>query len=269
MAQFPEDRSVARFHFLTIMGLLLAACAQPAPVADTTDQKRAVLSHALATTVQVFSEREGGVRRAGSAVILQAGDQDRPAIILTTAHTFEPLENQSLSVTLEPHAIRAPAQLLAIDSEKDLALLSAELVARDQVQIAPGAQLADEVLVVAFPWGRSRTVVNGAVSQIKQEEILKDLPPIWGAVNLIDASVSYGMSGGGIFDKSNGQLVGLVRGYRTAQLSLSSEKAPLKLPIAGETTVVSTRDIGCFLVAAQGDPQAAEYISAGPNPYSC
>jgi hypothetical protein len=90
-------------------------------------------------------------------------------------------------------------------------------------------------------------VVNGAVSQIAAQASIEDPLSISGPVGLVDATVSYGMSGGGVFDKRTGRLVGLVRGYRTAHLALSSQESPLKLPIAGETTVISTRDIVCFL----------------------
>ena len=140
------------------------------------------------------------------------------------------------------------ADLIAIDADADLALLTVPIAAGEPVRLAQGSWLADEVLVVAFPWGRARTIVNGAVSQVAAEDSV-DRVPLWGDVKLIDASVSYGMSGGGVFDKQSGNLVGIVRGYRTAHLSLTSEAAPVKLPIAGETTVIPTQEILCFLDA--------------------
>ena len=38
--------------------------------------------------------------------------------------------------------------------------------------------------------------------------------PIEGPVKLVDAPVSYGTSGGGVYDATTGGLLGLVRGYR-------------------------------------------------------
>lgn len=36
---------------------------------------------------------------------------------------------------------------------------------------------------------------------------------------MVDASVSYGASGGGVFDARTGGLIGLVEGYRTARVT--------------------------------------------------
>jgi hypothetical protein len=72
--------------------------------------------------------------------------------------------------------------------------------------------------------------------------------PVEGPVGLIDAAVSYGTSGGGVFDAESGNLVGIVRGYRTARLALPGTPAQsLEFPIAGETTVVPALQILCTL----------------------
>jgi len=237
-----------------VIGLFLSACAGP----DPAPSKRAVLVQMLATSAQLFVEREGGVSRAGSGVILSTALPQGRAAILTTAHLLEPPVEQSAHVVAGANKERIPADIVAIDSARDLALMTAPLPGVSKVALADRAELADEILIVAFPWGRERTVVNGAVSQIAAQASIED-PfsisgpeiedpfSISGPVGLVDATVSYGMSGGGVFDRRTGRLVGLVRGYRTAHLSLSSQETPLKLPIAGETTVISTRDIVCFL----------------------
>ena len=227
---------------LALLGAV-AACAgaEPAP------SKRAVLAQMLATSAQLFVEREGGVKRAGSGVILSTDLPQGRAAVLTTAHLLEPVVEQSAFVVAGTQSERIPVDIVAIDSERDLALMTAPLPGVATVALAGRAELADEILIVAFPWGRERTVVNGAVSQISTRASVEDPFSISGPVGLVDATVSYGMSGGGVFDKQSGELVGLVRGYRTAHLSLSSQESPLKLPIAGETTVISTRDIICFL----------------------
>ena len=111
--------------------------------------------------------------------------------------------------------------------------------------------------------------MKGAVSQIAAQPSIEDPFSISGPVALVDATVSYGMSGGGVFDERSGLLVGLVRGYRTAHLSLSSEDAPLKLPIAGETTVISTRDIVCFLRATGYEGLVAKSATAAVPERDC
>ena len=158
---------------------------------------------------------------------------------------------------------------MAIDSERDLAILVVPLAGASRVSLAERAELADEILIVAYPWGRQRTVVKGAVSQIASTASLQDPFAISGPVGLVDATVSYGMSGGGVFDESTGDLVGLVRGYRTAHLSLSSEQTPLKLPIAGETTVISTRTIVCFLRSAGYESLTADSAAAAVPERDC
>lgn len=229
---------------LALVGLAaMGLSCSPAPE----EARHARIGQMLDSTVQIFTEREGGGRRAGSAVVLAHGDGESQ--LLTTAHTLAPVVKQSVTVVAPPDRTPVTAQILALDLARDLALLSAPLPAGRAARLADGAHLVDPVWVAAFPWGRERTVIEGAVSQIAAPDAALERAPIWGPVQMIDASVSYGMSGGGVFDSTSGRLVGLVRGYRTAHLSLDSRSAPLKLPVAGETTVVSTRDIACFLRA--------------------
>jgi len=234
---------------LLVLGALLAACSSAEPV----HSKRAVLAQMMTTSAQIFVEREGGVRRAGSGVIVSTGLPQGTVAVLTTAHLLEPPVEQSAYVIAGAQGERLPVEIVAVDPERDLALLTGVLPGVSQVTLAGRAELADEILIVAYPWGRQRTVVKGAVSQIASQASIEDPFSISGPVALVDATVSYGMSGGGVYDKQSGQLVGLVRGYRTAHLSLSSEDPPLKLPIAGETTIISTLDIVCFLRASGYD----------------
>lgn len=250
---------------LLVIGLALTACASPEPPPS----KRAVLAQMLATSTQIFVEREDGVRRAGSGVILATDLPESRVAVLTTAHLLEPLVEQSAHVVGGAQSDRMPAEIVAIDSERDLALMIARLPGTSPVALAGRAELADEILIVAYPWGRQRTVVKGAVSQIAAEASIEDPFAISGPVGLVDATVSYGMSGGGVFDKQTGELVGLVRGYRTAHLSLSSEQLPLKLPIAGETTVISTRDIVCFLRSIGYERLAANSAAAAIPQRDC
>ncbi len=247
------------------VSLFLTACATPEPA----NSKRAVLAQMLAASTQIFVEREDGVRRAGSGVILSTDLPGGKVAVLTTAHLLEPPVEQSAVVIPAAHSEPIAAEIVAIDSARDLALMTMQLAGATQVALANRAELADEILIVAFPWGRQRTVVNGAVSQIAVHPSIEDPLSIWGPVALVDATVSYGMSGGGVFDKRTGQLLGLVRGYRTAHLSLSSEDAPLKLPIAGETTVISTRDIVCFLRASGYEGLVAKSAASAITERDC
>jgi S1-C subfamily serine protease len=233
---------------IVLLLLLLSGCAGGA-VPPT---KNEVIAHTLATTVQVVTERPDGMRRSGSAVLLGSEpDRDR-TIVLTTHHLLAPVVEQDIRVRFPSGSREVEATLLAVDADRDLALLATPGTEPDAAWLQADVYLGDQVWVVAFPWGRQRTVVNGVVSQVAwPESATPEVVPIAGSVRLIDASVSYGMSGGGVFEANDGALVGIVRGYRTAQLALPGfDTNAVRLPVAGETTVISAKEIGCFLSAA-------------------
>src|SRR5438093_1576090 len=98
-------------------------------------------------------------------------------------------------------------------------------------------------VVVAFPWGQRFTVVRGIVSQVAT------LTDVTGPARMVSASVSYGSSGGGVFDAQSGELVGIVEGYRTAKVAIPEMKERvLEVPVAGETTLIPAPAILRFLV---------------------
>jgi len=234
-------------HLPLALGLaLLLGCASeegPRP-------KNEVIAHTLATTVQVVAERPNGASRSGSAVVLGEGSDGR-TFMITADHVLAPDAEQTLAVHFPRGQRRADAVLLARDPDADLTLLAIAGSGDAAARLQEEAFLGDEVWVVAFPWGRRRTVVKGVVSQIAAYHVDgREVASINGPIQLIDASVSYGMSGGGVFDARTGDLLGIVRGYRTAQLSIEgSDAQPLQVPLAGETTVVSAAQIACFLAA--------------------
>jgi hypothetical protein len=64
---------------------------------------------------------------------------------------------------------------------------------------------------------------------------------------MVDASVSYGSSGGGVYDAVSGRLVGIVESYRTARVRIpETPNRTLELPVAGETTLVSAQAVVQF-----------------------
>jgi len=213
--------------------------------AESTRPANDVIARSLASSVQLFTEREGGTRRSASGVVLSV-DADGTMIILTAGHLLSPLIAQTVYVALPGRDERVEASILALDAEADIAVLEARDIAATPVEIQTTAHLGDDVWVVSFPWGQRGTVVGGRVSQVTGTGA--NAFPVEGPVGLIDAAVSYGTSGGGVFDAENGNLVGIVRGYRTARLALPGMPAQsLEFPIAGETTVVPTMQILCTL----------------------
>lgn len=236
-------------RWLLILGVaLLSGCAST----EATPSKNDVIAHTLATTVQVAVAGPGGSRRLGSGILLGVDPHADRTLVLTAHHVVGPDDRRHLAVRF-PSGRRheVEAVLLASDPESDLALLAIAGSDAPGTQLRQEAFLGDEVWVVAFPWGRQRTVIKGVVSQIGVSDDAAPAALIAGPVRLIDASVSYGMSGGGVFDAGTGDLLGIVRGYRTGQLSVQGADAgPFQVALAGETTVVSAARIVCFLAAS-------------------
>jgi len=239
------------FGGLTAMAAGAAIATWPAAQQSEED----VIARSLASSVQLFAEREGGVRRTASGVTLTVGPDGR-SIIITAAHLLMPQTAQTVYVAPLGSKERVEAHILTIDETHDVAVLEASAIPASSIRLKTEARLGDNVWVVSFPWGGRGTVVGGAVSQIRASGDVGF--PVAGPVGLIDAAVSYGTSGGGVFDARSGNLVGIVRSYRTAKLSLPGTPAQsLELPIAGETTVVPVSQILCVLRQIQA-PDSAE-----------
>lgn len=225
----------------------------------------------MTSTAQLIVLREGGARRTGSSVVLDVDPEADRLLLLTAAHVVTPIVPQEVSVVTPLRHGELPARVVAFDDEADLALVETSLLQLEPVSLGHEAMLGDEVLVVAFPWGRRATLVRGIVSQIvwHEPENLVEIPLV-GSVALIDATVSYGMSGGGVFSRDDGTLLGIVRGYRSAQVALpGSPGQAVSFPLPGETTVVSTRRIACFLAASSHADLVPEPFRAGLDGTMC
>lgn len=251
--------------YLGFLALGLTACSS----VETPRHNEDVIAGSLASAVQLFAERAGGGRRAGSGVVLTM-DGDGSALILTAGHLLVPKVEQSVYVHGPSGGQPIEATILVVDVERDIAILEARGLEASPVELKASARLGDNVWVVSFPWGRRGTLVNGFVSQIAGDQG-SALLPIEGSVGLIDAAVSYGTSGGGVFDSGTGRLVGIVRGYRTAKLALPGVQAQsLEFPISGETTVIPTSDILCLLRSAKLDDRlSANETERPPMPGIC
>lgn len=203
-----------------------------------------VIRHILPATVQLRCERDGGARRAASGVVLARDAATRRAWIVTTRHFLEPLAPQKVSVVAGPKA-RVAATVVRVSERVDLALLEISDVESAPARLKDNVQLGDEVWVVAFPWGRRMTLSSGVVSQVVGDAGGGDYE---GAARMVDVSVSYGASGGGVFDAQTGALVGLIESYRTARVSMQGNpERVIEVPVPGETTLISAEAIRGFI----------------------
>jgi trypsin-like peptidase len=226
---------------LAALALVGAGCTSVARPPDRGEMIRSV----LASTVQLKSEHEAGARRAASGVVVAADFQSRRMWIATARHFLEPSRPQQIYVRLPGQTSMAPATVAFVSPDRDLAIIETEYRDVTPARLKKAATLGDEILLVAFPWGQRFTVVRGAVSQI-------DAPvgelPVAGPARMVSATVSYGSSGGGVFDAETGELVGIVESYRLAKVAIPEMKERvLEVPVAGETTVIPAASIAAFL----------------------
>jgi len=234
-----------RGHALCLaLSLAISGCGTAGGSAERGDVMRRILPSA----VQLRAEREGGARRAASGVVLASDAKTNRSFILTTRHFLEPSIKQDVSVSTPTRKGRAKAVVKAMSQDMDLAVIEADGITLPPVKFKEVVRLGDVVWVAGFPWGRQLTVVSGVVSQLKNED--GDFS-IEGTIRMVDASVSYGSSGGGVFDAETGALIGIVEGYRTAQMALPDRpERTLQVPVAGETLVIPARSILDFLAAS-------------------
>jgi S1-C subfamily serine protease len=226
---------------LAMLAATASGCATTSAVPERTELIRTVLK----STAQLRSEREGGARRAASGVILATDPARHRAWILTTRHFLDPPLAQKIFVRLPGSQTIVAGTVAFVSPDLDVAIVEAEGLDATPIRMRTVAHLGDDILVIAFPWGQRFTVIKGVVSQVAggSEETL-----VSGAPRMIDASVSYGSSGGGVFDARTGEMLGIVEGYRTVKVAVPEMKdRPLELPVAGETTLIAAAAIRHFL----------------------
>jgi serine protease Do len=219
----------------------LALAAAGCSSMPATNDGPAVIRRILASTVQLRSEREGGAHRAASGVCVATDPASRRAWILTVRHFLGPSRPQQVSVRRPGETAELPAVVFAV-SDEELGLDIAIVEVQDLGGLVPvrlkrdPSSLGDNALVVSFPWGQRLTVVRGIVSQLvggSGESLVS------GAARMVDAHVSYGSSGGGVFDAHTGELIGIVETYRTAKITIPELKdRVIEVPVPGETVLV-------------------------------
>ncbi len=215
-----------------------------------------IVERILPSSVQIVLERDGKRFRSGSGVAIAARQsaQGTDCFVLTSGHALSRrFDQDGVYVLFGRHhgaGTKAPATVLAHreTEDLDLALLRAQTNECFPSKFGRPPWLGDPIWVVAYPWGRNMTLVSGIVSQVNVDQPGdRDTAPRL----IVDASVSYGSSGGGVYD-GRGRLVGLVEGYRTARVSFNGEASPqyIDVPVPGETYVVPLADIRQFLIEA-------------------
>lgn len=234
---------------VVLCSIVPASCAVQETPRDHID----VLKELYASTVQILVSQPDGVRRTGSGVVLKVDRETGEAFVVTAGHVLTARKDIEVSVIGKFRKKTYAAKVLMHSDAEDVALLSVRGMSVAPVSAGGNSELGQDIWVISYPWGRRRTLVTGVVSQVDwpTETNAQGQVPLEGPVRLIDATVGYGTSGGGIFETEEGRLVGLVRGYRSVKIPLPGpDGKSVSLPVAGETTVISISRIAHVLAAA-------------------
>ena len=229
--------------------VVVAGCA----AVSTTPDRTAVLERIIASSVQLRAELDPDGRRSGSGVVVASDAAAARSLIVTTRHLLQPTRPRSITAIVPGHSRPLPVEIVAVSDEHDLSVVAIQGLTLRPVTMKDMTRLGEEVWVVGFPWGRRLTAVSGVVSQVGGEDDTR----IEGPARMVDASVSYGTSGAGVFEASTGALVAIVEGYRTARVALpQSPESVLHIPVPGETTVVSAAGVRKLLSTVTPRPRS-------------
>jgi S1-C subfamily serine protease len=242
-----------RISVLVLLAVTLSGCG----VARLWEPSREeVLDRILPSAVQVVLEQAEGRRvRSGSGVALasrQVGARV-DCFVVTAGHTVSGLVGQSQAyIVFGGHRgspVKVPATVIAYRDtpEIDLALLRTQSERCAPARTGGPPLLGESVWVIGFPWGRHMTLTRGIVSQVVMDDDAADRATA--SRLMVDAPVSYGSSGGGVFEAREGTLLGVVEGYSTAKV-MSKGATPawsIEVPVPGQTYVTPLSDVKRFL----------------------
>jgi S1-C subfamily serine protease len=248
--------TLTRFRAVVVgvLALLIAGCSITGLFGQSREK---VLQRILPSAVQIVIEQQEGRRvRTGSGVALAARRSgDRPGcFVLTSGHTLSGISGKKEVYVIfsrergADDKRRASVVTYRDTADTDLALLRTDEGPCVPARIAAAPSLGESVWVIGFPWGRHMTLASGIVSQINRAGADRESA----ARLMVDAPVSYGSSGGGVFETRHGRLIGIVEGYNTARVSSRGANPAwyIDVPVPGQTFVTPLSDVKQFLARA-------------------
>jgi formylglycine-generating enzyme required for sulfatase activity len=164
-------------------------------------------------------------RPAGSGVIVH-----HEGYILTAHHVVSNAKRITIVTSGE---FRAPALLVSVDAEHDLALLKVETVGLSEARLgyAGAVKLDQEVIAVGFQFGlREITVTRGHVAAVRSKGVQR--------VFQVDAAVNPGNSGGPLFNRQ-GEVVGILTTKFTHPSGIVPEGMAFAVPISYATPLLA------------------------------
>jgi formylglycine-generating enzyme required for sulfatase activity len=161
----------------------------------------------------------------GSGVIVH-----HDGYVLTAHHVVANAKRITIVTSGE---FRAPALLISVDAEHDLALLKVETVGLSEASLgyAGSVKLDQEVIAVGFQFGlREITVTRGHVAAVRTKGVQR--------VFQVDAAVNPGNSGGAVFNR-HGEVVGILTTKFTHPSGIVPEGMAFAVPISYATPLLA------------------------------
>jgi len=162
---------------------------------------------------------------AGTGVIVHPD-----GYVLTAQHV---IANARRIVVVTQGEFRAPAVVMSVDQDLDLALLKMETVGLSEAPVgyAGAVRLDQEVIVVGYPFGlKEVSVAHGRVTAVRTKGVRR--------VFQLDAAINPGNSGGPVFNL-RGEVVGVVTTKFTHLSGIAPEGMSFATPISYATPLLA------------------------------
>jgi putative serine protease PepD len=170
------------------------------PVSEDLSAKQ-VYNDAKDSVAFVSAETSQGTATGSGFVVSSDGK------LITNEHVVDGATSVTVKLGLNGKA--QPAQVLAADASKDLALLKIDATNLRPLSFddSSSVQVGDDVYAIGNPYGLDHTLTSGIVSALDRDIQAPDGTPIKGAIQT-DAALNPGNSGGALLD-ANGKVVGV------------------------------------------------------------
>lgn len=243
-ARHPTGDRMRRVLLLLVLPAVALSCSSPRVALTGTAFKprKATIQEVLKNSVRIQLREGADLRRSATGVVIDVVDQGGQPVsyVATNEHVVDARELPNVSYEVlvdDKKGTKTFKATVLAEGEvpgMDLAVLAVPGVKLEKATLASDdePEVGDEVVVVGAPYGRGISVSGGMLSQVEW----KDGVP---TMLKTDAPVGYGASGGGIFSAQTGHLLGIIEGYRTAQVQVPSDTKAggfsFDVPMPGET----------------------------------
>jgi putative serine protease PepD len=200
------------------------------PVSDTQLTAKQVYDGAKNSVAYVEAQTGQGTATGSGFVVSSDGK------IITNEHVVAGA--QTVTVKLGVNGKAQPAQVIAADASKDLALLK---INANNLKPLPfgnssSLQVGDNVYAIGNPYGLSHTLTSGIVSALGRDIQAPDGTAIKGVVQT-DAALNPGNSGGALLDAA-GKVVGVNSQIASAGVPAGGEAGNVGIGFAIPSNIV-------------------------------